>query len=1341
LFEPSLLLSPEEEKLFEQAKMDTEIQKVLPEMKDKRVLVYKRGNRERYTTMRPLIPCCKQVLDCDSIESFKSAMGGFDNGGNKNFNKNSMGVKEGERIDLIVAEVNRDVTTHLCEIVRECAKESFQTDRAPLIPIILTYKSDDSTHEEVLKRCLTIGAVGYLNEPVHMGQLVLTVGMIMKQFSMIHKLYRSMQRDGVGLNDVKNYPKFELAKIQKFVPGLRNEIPHEVELSLADTLPISDLSRRPNLYRPKKKSVDDSKSDADLKSTTTTTAATDAKTAAGGTGTMTVPQSVSSVNPNPKLNYSVELREHIIKAPPIVSSPRSVCGLSRSRVDKALVLAKLQSKTGQKRKKNPGKDIYGKSIVVAKKVDRRNMLSLDNVLPRSHNNSYDSRDSGGSLTDDNEQKKSINVNRKCSMDAPLRHTISKKAIQAYTQNNRAFLNFIKNNPGSKDFSQYKMLEIEPPYNKSSRSSHFVSNGYHEYQMGNYWSSVNIFTRAIETNGNNWLAHFWRGIAFDKVGQFIRGITDFTNSIKIRTRLDKEEAGDGLYRENKDEREEPLELAAIYFNRGIVYTHVGNDACALADFSSALKRDAGSIIFRHNRALVSRRMGKYSEARDDYVKLWMERNVNNVTTCPHPEAQRPQTMSSFSGKSRQASTENISRVLSLTRGHSTPNLQRPLTGVVPAGGSLEEVNGGTLLLQPSGGRQSLSNSTRVIGGNPNKTVSMMSSVTHHHSNTVDKHAKMINEATMVDMEASIFSVDGTLANEHEEGVSIDRDEPTRVHMPEVAQLPSATATRSGQKKSSHLSMTRQEMLENEVPEQKPVHAMDTRELTKLFYALTFPAEKEKDAQTKSSTSERAEQDDKLDREEEKAGGDKSVSRTRKSTTRKPSFSSDQRIDLNMFKGIIGAGKGGIHEEIFHKPSDLQWALLTAPDDRKKNQIDEIFDTMKNMELCRDLSEDQQKGICQNVEYRAVPAGITIFQQGEPVDCCVVVLTGAVSVKIENTSGSTQIIGAIREGEHFGDSWLLMGPQRYKPSHCHYVTTEPCQLLVILEEHFEMYLKTSCFSALKNKGKILANTGIFQTWSKSDVHQIACGSSIKRLQKGTQLVTQAEPVDYFCILTKGVCNVLKFADGKAQIERSIKNLNKELRRYNTRYSFHHSMRNRNINDDVPVIESVRSPFKTHSEERIEEIHQEISMLKLKLKKIVVSGENENRRLKLTSLIPGDIFGEACIISPHSPLGMGSIECDTNCEVLMVHKSVMQQFDACGGEDFLDAVVRKAPIYPADAKLVDSMVQAKEWSDYKVEVMKGIKKVRWPVNNERIRNVRGGTVIDRDLTLKFGPQEGAE
>jgi len=756
---------------------DPEILKVLPLMSSKRILICMKSSRERYAKMRPLIHVCKQVIDADGVDAVRAVL-------EKKVKKKEEAPQASTNnnppsISLIITELNRETTLELCKLVRNLSHQTKKGQPpAPLIPIIIIVNEDEDGnqhgHDEALKKCLGMGALGYLNEPVHLGQLVMTAGLVMQQYDVIHKVYSALKRDGAAAVDTKSYPKFELAHVRKHVANLRGSENFIREQNEGREGRGISESNRVGLWKDGGKKKEDGEHHPE-----------------GGGG----------IHTEGVQNYSLEIREHIIKPPPLILSPRSVCGLSRSRVDKALVIAKIQSRSYDTKKATTKRDLTGKSIIVKKQINRRKGMGEGTKvaikehkmehLPEHHKTQLVKKhlneigeEEGTSQTmhtqieydintakDTYDKKKAavikeLHHTRRSSTDAPIRRTIVSKAIQGYTQNNKKFFNQLKGNPGAKDLSQYRLVEIEPPYNKSSRSSHFVSNGYREYGMGNYWPSVNIFTLAIETNSNNWLAHFWRGCAFDKVGHFIRAITDFTNSVKIRTRLAKEEAGDGLYN-GKEEREEPLELAAIYYNRGIVYTHVGNDSAALSDFNSALKRDEGNIVFRHMRAIVSRRFGKYGEARDDYVKLWMERNVNNVITSPHPEAMRPQTMSSFRAKSRYHNTENIRDVLSRTRGSSRPNLQRPLTGVMPpimgaAGGSMTS---NTIVgYKNSNNDNSLSKSTKLYGGNSvenNNSVHSVATAADSRNNIMmgGKGDKMIREATMVDVEESIFSADG------------------------------------------------------------------------------------------------------------------------------------------------------------------------------------------------------------------------------------------------------------------------------------------------------------------------------------------------------------------------------------------------------------------------------------------------------------------------------------------------------------------------------------------------------------------------------------------------------
>jgi len=192
----------------------------------------------------------------------------------------------------------------------------------------------------------------------------------------------------------------------------------------------------------------------------------------------------------------------------------------------------------------------------------------------------------------------------------------------------------------------------------------------------------------------------------------------------------------------------------------------------------------------------------------------------------------------------------------------------------------------------------------------------------------------------------------------------------------------------------------------------------------------------------------------------------------------------------------------------------------------------------------------------------------------------------------------------------------------------------------------------------------------------------------------------------------------------------------------YKFHHTLRDRaTVNADEYGhfdIEHDKKPFQTVTESEQEEITQMIEMWKSRLRRLArEGGDSRDRRLRVGSLVSGGVFGEMCVREPFESLAIGGIETDTNVECVLLHKSVLQRYDYCGTDEFMDYVKKKAPMYPEDSKLVDQLRQCEEWQGYKVGVMKEVRKVRWPVDKRRIHSVRGGTVIGRDLETKFTAQ----
>ena len=175
-----------------------------------------------------------------------------------------------EKLDMILCELDSNAIK-ICEYVRE-RSISEDSHWKPLIPVLM-FLPGDNAHgmEDTLQKCLDLGSPGFLFDPPSMGQLILTSGLILKQYEMIHEAYRST----IVKEEGKAYPKFELAAVSSTsIPGLHNNLnmmagleegddedadeKHEVELTHVSEDqrferrgPISDEGKRPVLHRKK----------------------------------------------------------------------------------------------------------------------------------------------------------------------------------------------------------------------------------------------------------------------------------------------------------------------------------------------------------------------------------------------------------------------------------------------------------------------------------------------------------------------------------------------------------------------------------------------------------------------------------------------------------------------------------------------------------------------------------------------------------------------------------------------------------------------------------------------------------------------------------------------------------------------------------------------------------------------------------------------------------------------------------------------------------------------------------------------------------------------------------
>ena len=679
-----------------------------------------------------------------------------------------------------------------------------------------------------------------------------------------------------------------------------------------------------------------------------------------------------------ELGLSSEMHPHVVKKPPPIKSPRSACGLSRSQVEKAMQLAALKKSVVAKQRMQNKKGGVSSAMAVNFKKNYKNK-PRPALLPSKVG------EGGNDFSPVNKmrpkvQHQQIKRSRKASMEAPARPSIAKNML---TDMN--FYKELKSDVVTNDLSQFRMVEIEPPFNKSSRSAHFVAQGYAQYRQNNLINAVNIFTKAIEANDRNWLGYFWRGLIFDKLGGYVRAINDLTTSIKVKSRLAVEEAGDAPPKHHSldsssrskkgggDLVEEPIELASIYFNRGIVYCHIGDDKSAEKDFSSALKRDPGNFVFRHNRALVNRRFGNYTEAQGDYVKLWMERKVLSVENSPCETNMRPVSMSGFRKKSKRESgggngygsngllaIQEYIRELKAQEQRKSERL-----GIGPNGEVLKSPSHKSALSAAKAAKVNQSpdnfgDRTFNEEGSSIADETNLQSLSFGHFSTASSGKRLDDECetmearnlfdTMDDEGSSSslgkipsivqgdsgfnkVSIDGTMAE-----LSIQSaDDGTELQTTSLVSLKNGDAAtvvrqREFQSPNNSKPMTSGSIISTQspltpLPQPRP-HTTSSATCDRTSNRLSLSASKfdRIPSHTPSDRAIHAMDSRQLTDfffgitgvKKEREQGHVTLNRTKKGSKKLL----DTRMDLNEFKNQIGLGKGDVYEELFNKPSNIQ-----------------------------------------------------------------------------------------------------------------------------------------------------------------------------------------------------------------------------------------------------------------------------------------------------------------------------------------------------------------------------------------------------------------------------------
>ena len=83
----------------------------------------------------------------------------------------------------------------------------------------------------------------------------------------------------------------------------------------------------------------------------------------------------------------------------------------------------------------------------------------------------------------------------------------------------------------------KAIELSTylPINKNRLVKVYELRGKSKIRLGNYWESISDFSKAIKINPNDSFLYFWRGFAYESLGEYPKAVKD----LKISLYLDPE----------------------------------------------------------------------------------------------------------------------------------------------------------------------------------------------------------------------------------------------------------------------------------------------------------------------------------------------------------------------------------------------------------------------------------------------------------------------------------------------------------------------------------------------------------------------------------------------------------------------------------------------------------------------------------------------------------------------------------------------------------------------------------------------------------------------------------
>lgn len=242
-----------------------------------------------------------------------------------------------------------------------------------------------------------------------------------------------------------------------------------------------------------------------------------------------------------------------------------------------------------------------------------------------------------------------------------------------------------------------------------------------------------------------------------------------------------------------------------------------------------------------------------------------------------------------------------------------------------------------------------------------------------------------------------------------------------------------------------------------------------------------------------------------------------------------------------------------EDVYKRLADLQKQSGLIPDIYSKDpsptpakEVKETKEaggktTVPRTPLFSDLTADELAYLSEKVNALQIPAGSTIFKEGDPGDSILIITFGEVKILAKDSKGGEVEVARLKEGEFFGEFAYFSNAKRQASA----VAVVDSELLELTREilsdvgkqHPRINEVLLGFYKQRVADKVMATSDLFRHLENKDRQEILKKFTIQTFAPGTLVIHEGCAGDYLYLIKSGRADVTTWRDEQEMLLATI------------------------------------------------------------------------------------------------------------------------------------------------------------------------------------------------------------